>query len=277
MLLDWFTVAAQIVNFLILVALLKYFLYGRIIKAMDERQRTIASQLAEAEQQRQEAAQTTAAYRRAQQELEDERAELLEQAREDAAAQRQALYSQAREEIEHMQTRWHAAMQQEQTAFLHEVRQRASQQLVAIARRALADLADADLEQQMLTVFLAHLRTLDAAVWDTMAAAPQDTVHTVVIRSAFPLPHAARQQLQRVMQEHLGEAIRLRFETTPALMCGIEVQSHGQKIAWSLEHYVATLEEHLAAAFAEETGEDTAAAAAVSSHTATEDHDDPDA
>jgi F-type H+-transporting ATPase subunit b len=272
MLLDWFTVAAQIVNFLILVALLKHFLYGRIVKAMDERQHTIACRLAETEKQRQEAAQIAADYRHAQEELQEQRQEWLTQAREDAAAQRQVLYNQAREEVEHMQARWHGAMQQERAAFLHALRQRASQQLAVIARQALADLADADLEQQMLAVFLAQLRTLEAAVWDTMIVAARDTTQPVVIRSAFALPQAARQQLQEVLQEYMGEAIRLRFETTPALMCGIELQTRGQKIAWSLEHYVTMLEEHLAAAFAEETGADTAAAAIK--HTRVEDHDD---
>ena len=36
---DWFTVIAQIINFLILVALLKRFLYGPIIRAMERRER----------------------------------------------------------------------------------------------------------------------------------------------------------------------------------------------------------------------------------------------
>ena len=47
---DWFTVAAQIVNFLILVALLKYFLYGRIVDAMDRREQSIAQRWNLAEQ-----------------------------------------------------------------------------------------------------------------------------------------------------------------------------------------------------------------------------------
>ena len=42
---DWFVFAAQIVNFFILVALLKFFLYDRIVKAMDARQARIASRL----------------------------------------------------------------------------------------------------------------------------------------------------------------------------------------------------------------------------------------
>ncbi|MDT8272548.1 MAG: F0F1 ATP synthase subunit B, partial [Desulfomonilia bacterium] len=46
---DLFTWGAQIVNFLILVALLRHFLYGRIVHAIDTRQEKIASRWDEAE------------------------------------------------------------------------------------------------------------------------------------------------------------------------------------------------------------------------------------
>ena len=52
MLIDWFTVVAQIVNFLILVALLKHFLYGPLVRAIDAREERIAARLAEAERKR---------------------------------------------------------------------------------------------------------------------------------------------------------------------------------------------------------------------------------
>jgi F-type H+-transporting ATPase subunit b len=49
MLIDWFTVGAQVVNFLILVWLLKRFLYKPILHAIDERERRIAKELADAD------------------------------------------------------------------------------------------------------------------------------------------------------------------------------------------------------------------------------------
>ena len=49
MLIDWFTVIAQIVNFLILVALLKHFLWGRLVRVIDDREQRVATQVAEAE------------------------------------------------------------------------------------------------------------------------------------------------------------------------------------------------------------------------------------
>lgn len=276
MLIDWFTVGAQIVNFLILVVLLKVFLYGRIIKAMDEREQRIASRLDEAEQQKQAAEEEAASYRQKQQELEAKRADLLTQAREDADSQRQELLDKARQEVERVQARWHQAIRDEKDAFLRDLRQRASQQMYAMARRALTDLASADLEQQMMAAFLDELQTLDEDAWDVIAASQQDAKQPLVIHSAFDVPQAARQKLQHVLQEHLGEAVNVRFETVPEVMCGIELQSDGRKIAWSLEHYLETLEESLATAFEEETAEATDVNKAGATHQ-TKDENDHDA
>ncbi len=62
MLIDWFTVIAQIIDFLILVFLLKHFLYGRIINAMDQRAR-ITARLDEAEAQKKEAENEAAMFK----------------------------------------------------------------------------------------------------------------------------------------------------------------------------------------------------------------------
>lgn len=248
MLIDWFTVAAQIVNFLILVALLRYFLYGRIKRAMHERQQRIAARLEEAEHRRQEADEQAASYGQKQQELEAQRAELMAQARAEADARRQELLEQARADLDRTRDRWQEALRREQAAFLRDLRQRTTQQVYATARRALTDLAGDELEHRILTVFLERLQTLDAPAWEALIAAPQDPEPSLLIRSAFDLPHEARQRLLALLREHLGEAVEVHFETSPDLLCGIEMQSNGQKIAWSLEHYLEGLEEHLSAA-----------------------------
>jgi F-type H+-transporting ATPase subunit b len=52
MLIDWFTVGAQVLNFLILVWLLKRFLYKPILHAIDAREQRIAKELADADAKR---------------------------------------------------------------------------------------------------------------------------------------------------------------------------------------------------------------------------------
>ena len=55
MLIDWFTVGAQVLNFLILVWLMKRFLYQPILRAIDAREERIAKELADAQARRIEA------------------------------------------------------------------------------------------------------------------------------------------------------------------------------------------------------------------------------
>ena len=84
MLIDWFTVVAQVINFLILVWLLQRFLYKPIVNAMQTREERIASQLRDAEKQKAEAEVESAKFRIAHDQLEQRKQELLREAEADA-------------------------------------------------------------------------------------------------------------------------------------------------------------------------------------------------
>jgi F-type H+-transporting ATPase subunit b len=250
-LLDWFTVGAQIVNFLILIALLKRFLYGRIVRAMEERERVIATRLEEAAAQREEAEQQVEAYRRRREELEARRDELLSQAKAEADERRLILEHKAREEVEHLRTRWQEALQEETEAFLQDLRARCAAQACAIARRALHDLATVDLETQVVDVFLEGLQNLDEERLTTLTTAIREGGNTLVVRSTFALPDRTRRKVAHVLRERFAADAAVEFKTVPALGCGIAVEAQGQKIVWSVDHYMDALERHVAALLAE--------------------------
>ena len=63
MLIDWFTVGAQLLNFAILVWLMKRFLYQPILRAVDAREKHIAQALAQAEADKAQAAQESELFR----------------------------------------------------------------------------------------------------------------------------------------------------------------------------------------------------------------------
>lgn len=243
MLIDWFTVIAQVINFLVLVLLLRRFLYGPIIRAMAEREAKIADRLAEANRIKEEAAQEAEAYRQQRQELQDMWDEKLNQARANAEARRQELLQKARQEIDETRLKWMKALQQGQDAFVQEVRQRTIRQVQATTRRVLADLAGADLQTQLVHVFIERLQQLDRA--GPVAAALHQAEQEIVIRSAFEISPELRQAILRVAQEQTTNKVEARFETAPHLICGIELTAGGYKIAWSVEDYLDSLEEEL--------------------------------
>ena len=81
---DWFTVVAQAINFLILVWLLKRFLYKPILHAIDEREKGIAAQLAEAEAKKAEAQKERDDFQHKNEAFDQERAALLKKATDEA-------------------------------------------------------------------------------------------------------------------------------------------------------------------------------------------------
>src|SRR3984957_5307485 len=98
MLINWFTVVAQAFNFLILVWLLKRFLYKPILHAIDEREKGIAAQLADAEAKKAEAQKDRDELHRKSEAIDEERAVLLKTATDDAQAERQRLLAAARQD-----------------------------------------------------------------------------------------------------------------------------------------------------------------------------------
>jgi F-type H+-transporting ATPase subunit b len=240
-LIDWFTVIAQIINFLILVALLKYFLYGRIIQAMDQREEKIAARLAEAEQRQREAEEERQHYKTEMDDLEQQKEDILSEAREKADSERKKLMGEAREEVETARSRWYEAIDREKTTFLEDLRQRAGRQIYNITRRALADLATADLEQQIIEAFCRRLQDLPPEKRRELVDSLQSGTE-VTITSAFTLPEEARKKIDIILRANLRDSLDIHYQTSAEIISGIELKVPGHKIAWSLEQYLADLE-----------------------------------
>ena len=62
------------------------------------------------------------------------------------------------------------------------------------------------------------------------------------MRSAFDLPAEQRAAIQKALNETFSADIRVRFETAPDLISGIELTANGRKVAWSIADYLASLE-----------------------------------
>ena len=62
------------------------------------------------------------------------------------------------------------------------------------------------------------------------------------VRSAFDLPPEQRAAIENALNETFSADIQVRFETAPDMISGIELSANGQKVAWSIADYLATLE-----------------------------------
>jgi F-type H+-transporting ATPase subunit b len=239
MLINWFTVAAQIVNFLVLVWLLKHFLYGRIIDAIRARETRITAQVAAAEEKETNAAQQLASYQGKVAEIEKQREEMLAQARLEAGKQQAEIMAEARARVQALETKWRDDLEQERRAFLMDLRNRAAAEILAIAQRTVADLACLDVQQCAVQTFLQKLRELDQKGWMSLGAG------NLVLRSAFDLPEETRAEIQQTIEERREIAAQIQFERAPELGLGVELRGNGRRVGWNSESYLEALERDL--------------------------------
>ena len=244
MLIDWFTVGAQAVNFLILVWLLKRFLYKPVLAAIDAREQKISRELQQAADAKTQAEKEREDLRVQTEALQGQRAELLRAATADADVQRQHLLEEAHKESEELRSKSMTALRTEQDELKLEVVSRTRQETFALARKTLTDLADISLEDRMLEVFIRRVAALNdgqkAAIIPLPHGAP---VAEAVLRSAFELTPAQRTNIAAAFRQWPCAGATLRFETAPDLISGLELIVDGQKLAWNVTAYLATLEE----------------------------------
>ncbi|WP_420992900.1 F0F1 ATP synthase subunit delta [Cupriavidus sp. 30B13] len=242
MLIDWFTVGAQALNFVVLVWLLKRFLYKPVLDAIDARESLIAAQIADVEAKDAAARRQGEAFRQKSEAFDRERAALMAQAASTAEAQRRQLMEAARQAADDLGARRQEALRSEAGHLAQALGDLARHEVFAIARRALADLASASLEERVADVFVRRLRALGEPAKSSLAAALRLPSARAVVRSAFELPDAQRAAIQAALDACLGSGIPLAFETAPELVGGIELAGGGQKLAWSIDHYLGSLE-----------------------------------
>jgi len=242
MLIDWFTICAQIVNFLILVWLMKRFLYKPILQAIDAREKIIAAKISDAEAKKIEAKQELEKFLFKNNEFDKQSNELLKKAQDEAKEERQRILDEARKDSENLRMQRWNALQREQTILSEAISRKTREEVFSVSRKVLKDLSGTNLQERMNEAFIRQLRDLDDKMKEELAKILTKSPESSVVSSAFELSEEQRNAIKLTLNEMFSDKIHVRFETKPELICGISLTSNGQKMAWSIADYLISLE-----------------------------------
>jgi len=252
---DWFVFAAQIINFLILVALLKFFLYDRIVKAMDARQASVASRLEEAERLKEEARKRLLDLEEQNRQIKERTLEILNQAQKEAEEHRSRLLASAENDALQSRRRWRETLAREREAFYESLRLKAGTFIFSTIRRILEDMAGQDLESRVVDVFVERIGAMDASQQEMLRRSLDSGPREIVVVSAFELSRDQKEKIIDAVRPYISEDVHVRCEVSPANLAGIELLTHGYRLAWNMEGHLAELEEAFRNALKEEIPE----------------------
>lgn len=252
MLFDWFTAGAQILNFLILVYLLKRFLYGPILRAMDRREERIRDQVRAAEEEGARAGREADDYRRKALELEQLREAKLREVAAEADRRRRELVAMAKAEASGIRDAWNESIRKEQDRFMEDLRKLTAREVLRISRRSMADLARIDVTVPMTEALMERMDGLgeqERARFSRSAAEGP-----VLVRSSFSLTDALRERVGAKVEALCGCPERVEYSVDAEGTPGIEIVAGGLRLSWDVEGYFDDMEKAVRSMIDERTG-----------------------
>jgi F-type H+-transporting ATPase subunit b len=242
---DWLTVAAQIVNFLVLVWLLQRFLYKPITNAMRRREERIEERLAEAKTARQEVENEAQQLEKEQAELDESKEDILDAARQEAEELREKREAEIREEMEEKREAWRQHLADERDEFVSLLRRKAGRKVLEISKRVLTDYADSDLTERVIATFADKVKTLDSDARAKMSDAASEEGAKATIHSGAAIDSASKGRITRAIHEVLSSDIDVAYEEDPELVLGVRLTIGDYSAEWSATRYLKQLETEL--------------------------------
>lgn len=238
---NWFTVIAQIVNFLILVWLLKRFLYKPVLNAIDAREKKISAQLKDAAAKKAEANKEQEVFRKKNEDFDKERVTKMNKVREEVDSEKQRLFEEVREEATTMRSKYDALLKHQEQEISDTLKSKTKEEVFAIAGKTLADLANTNLEEQVINVFIKRIRELEDENKSRLKNALNNEHRSISIKSTFELSSTSKQELEKAIEKITEQKNNFQYLLQPELVSGIEIDTESYQLSWNIDSYLDSL------------------------------------
>lgn len=221
--LNWSTFILEIINFLVLVWILKRFLYKPVLEVIAKRRSGIEQQLAEAHRLNEEADALKSEYDNRLADRDKER----QQAREALAQELDAERTRQMENLQQMLTeerkKAEVAEERQRNEAQRETEQRALQQGAEFASRLLGQAAGPELEARLCQLLLDGLNQLTEQEITALRTQWGEPPKVIEITSAYPLSSAQQQQLEKALSNVTGLDIPFHYAQDADLLAGLNI------------------------------------------------------
>lgn len=242
---NWFTVIAQIINFLILVWLLKRFLYQPVLDAIDKREKMIAAQVLEAETKNANAQKEHLKYQKKNELFEKERTVNMNKVTEELKLEKERLFDEVKEESYELRTKFEESIKKQALEITASLKQKTTNEVFAIANKTLIDLADSNLEEKIMDIFILKIGKMNEEEKEKFKQALNTNDKSLNIKTAFDLSDSSKELLKSTLEEINGQTIKFHYHSGPDLISGIELTAESYQLSWNIESYLDSLKNNL--------------------------------
>jgi len=239
---SWFEIIAQIINFFIILFILQKLLYKPVMKAMAQRQERIQKAQIEADMKMKEATELIDAYDKKIEDMQNEKREILEDARTQAQEKKESLLGDYKKEAESKRRVYLKEIEDEKENFARHLRKNLGESAVKIASHILNAISTKGLEGEVFNTFIFELKNMNKNIPD-----PEDLKEEehVQINSFQDLSKDEKKTIEDVLKKQLKNVKEINYDTDPALILGYELLLETYTVHTNIKNYLNEIEKDI--------------------------------
>jgi len=222
--LDWTTFVLEILNFLILLWILKRFLYEPVLKAITRRKAAIEQTLADANKQKTEAQALEQQYRTRLEAWEQEKAKLREQMLGEVRAERDRRLAELQKTLANEREKNRVLEERRLRGVEHKLREEVTADAARFLARLMQRLATPALETRLVDVAIEDLKALPEEQRKQINDATPKDGAPAKVSTAFPLSAEQRKEIEEALSKTVGRTIEADYVRDGKLLAGLKIQ-----------------------------------------------------
>lgn len=235
---NWFEIVAQIINFGILLIILKKLLYKPVLTMMKNREDEIAASLSHADQKLQEAEDLIESYEQKLKNTELAEEKILQTARKEALQIKENLIESYKDEAQEKRIAFLNDLKGEKEQFSDALGKSLVENAVKLADHILIAIGDLDLKELVFEAFIEKIKTLDHHAIDDSGAIAEEQERLLTLTSAEELTADDKIRLERSLSEKISDSLSIDYKVDERLVIGYELKFETFTIASNIKKYL---------------------------------------
>lgn len=221
--LNWSTFLLEILNFLVLVWILKRFLYKPVLATIAQRRAGIESTLAQAAASMEEARSLKERYEGRLGDWEREKQSAREALHGEMAGERERLMAALHAELEREREKARAVEARWREDCLRKYQEICLVQGTRFVSRLLSALAGPELDARLFDLALEQMESLPAGQLESIRLTRDEHFRAAQVVSAYPLDEARRSRLAEQLGQAFGTSVACSFSEDAELLAGLRI------------------------------------------------------
>lgn len=219
------TLILEIINFLVLIWLLKHFFYSPILAFLDNRKLQIEQRLQQAEQRHEDAEKLESDYKEKLSKWQQEKEQAQQALQQELQTQRQEALRKLQDQLSEERAKSEAVNHNRQLTWMKQQQRQSHRQATRFVSTMLSDMSTPVLENLLIERAIDQLKHLPHKQQETFSSAAKQPGVSLNVTSRFSMSEPHKQALISLFQTWIQADVSVHFEQDESLLCGLLIEA----------------------------------------------------